>query len=239
MLGRWDDAMAMYHELPEEVLPTGGTLLSPLSSILEIHVNRGDVAEARRLLGIYARLEDSADVQERAGYAAASACVLYAEGRHAEAVAAGERTFELGHTLGLDGQDAKMGFMWSLEAALAIGDRAKVEEVIGRIEAIPPGLRPPSLGAHAGRARARLAESVELATAHLAAAEAVFRDLGLRFWLGVSLLEHAEVLIADGQGDEAEPMLAEAGAIFEELRARPWIERAAAVADRTSAEAVG
>ena len=239
MLGRWDDAMAAYHELPEEVLPTGGTLLSPLSSILEIHVNRGDVAEARRLLEIYARLEDSADVQERAGFAAANACVLHAEGRHAEAVAAGEQTFELGDTLGLDGQDAKMGFMWTLEAALALGDRAKAEEVVGRIEAIPPGLRPPSLGAHAGRARARLAESADGATAHLVSAETVFRDLGLRFWLAVTMLEHAEVLIADGRGEEAEPLLPEARDIFAELRARPWIERAAAVAERTSAEAVG
>jgi hypothetical protein len=113
------------------------------------------------------------------------------------------------------------------------------EEVVGRIEAIPPGLRPPSLGAHAGRARARLAESTDGATAHLVSAETVFRDLGLRFWLAVTMLEHAEVLIADGRGEEAEPLLAEARDTFAELRARPWIERAAAVAERTSAEAVG
>src|SRR5256885_8752011 len=48
-----------------------------------------------------------ADVQERAAWAAASACVLHAEGRHAEAVGLGERTIELGETLGIDGQDAK------------------------------------------------------------------------------------------------------------------------------------
>jgi hypothetical protein len=100
-------------------------------------------------------------------------------------------------------------------------------------------LRPPSLGAHAGRSRARLAESPELAASHLAAAEAVFRDLGLRFWLAVSLLERAEVLTADSRGEAAEPLLAEARDIFVELRARPWIERAAAAAERTSAEAVG
>ena len=35
----------------------------------------------------------------------------------------------------IDGQDAKMGFMWALEAALALGDRAKAGEVIERIEA--------------------------------------------------------------------------------------------------------
>ena len=52
MLGRWDEAMAVYEELPEERLPDGGTLLSPLSSILEIHAHRGDLDAARRLLAI-------------------------------------------------------------------------------------------------------------------------------------------------------------------------------------------
>jgi hypothetical protein len=124
-------------------------------------------------------------------------------------------------------------------ATLALGDRAKAEEVIELIEAIPPGLRPPSLGAHACRARARLAASVDLATAHMVIAETVFRDLGLRFWLAVSLLEHAESLIADGQGEDAEAMVAEARVTFTELGARPWLDRAKALAERTWAEAVG
>jgi tetratricopeptide (TPR) repeat protein len=239
MLGRWDDAMAVYHELPEERLPTGGTLLSPLSSILEIHVHRGDLAAARRLLGIYARLQDSADVQERAGYRAASACVLWAEGRHAEAVAAGEETTEYSRTLGIDGQDAKMGFIWATEAALALGDRDKAEDLIGQIEAIAPGLRPPSMAAHAHRARARLAESADAAVAHHEAAVAGFRDMGLRFWAAVSVLEHAETLARDGRHAEAEPLLAEARETFAELGARRWLERADAVAARLSAEAVG
>jgi class 3 adenylate cyclase/tetratricopeptide (TPR) repeat protein len=239
MLGRWDEAMAAYHEIPEEMLPTGGTLLSPLSSILEIHVHRGDVAAARRLLAIYARLGESVDVQERAGYAAANACVMHAEGRHAEAVSAGLRTVEFGETLGLDGQDAKMGFMWALEAAIAMGDRAKAEEIMERIEAIPPGLRPPSLGAHVNRARARLADSGERGEMHAAVAATTFRELGLRFWAAVAQVERAELLQGDGRGDEAEALAAEARAVFAELGAALWIARADAVSNRASAEAVG
>ena len=125
MLGRWDEAMAVYEELPEERLPDGGTLLSPLSSILEIHAHRGDLDAARRLLAIYHRLGESADVQERAGYAGATACIRFFEGRHAEAVAEGEQTLEWGRTLGSDGQDVKMGVMWALEAAIALGDRGR------------------------------------------------------------------------------------------------------------------
>jgi tetratricopeptide (TPR) repeat protein len=239
MLGRWDEAMAVFHELPEEHLPTGGTLLSPLSSILEIHVHRGDLAAARRLLSIYARLEDSADVQEQAAWTAASACIGHAEGRHAEAVALGEGTIELGETLGIDGQDAKMGFMWAIEAALALGDRAKAEELVGRIDTIAPGLRPPSLGAHANRARARLAETAEMAAMHSAVAEATFDGLGMGFWRAVTQLEQAERLSAAGQASAAAAMLTAARATFAQLGAAPWLARADAIAEHAPAEPVG
>jgi class 3 adenylate cyclase/tetratricopeptide (TPR) repeat protein len=239
MLGRWDEATAVFGELPEEHLPTGGTLLSPLSSILEIHVHRGDLAAARRLLAIYARLEDSADVQERAAWAAASACVLHAEGRHAEAVGLGERTIELGETLGIDGQDAKMGFMWAIEAALAMGDRGKAEELVDRIDAIAPGLRPPSMSAHANRTRARLAETAETAAMHAAVAEASFDRLGMVFWRAVTQLEQAERLAAAGGAAEAAPALAAARATFAQLGAAPWIARADAIAEQAPAERVG
>jgi class 3 adenylate cyclase/tetratricopeptide (TPR) repeat protein len=239
MMGRWDEATAVYEELPEERLPDGGTLLSPLSSILEIHAHRGDLDAARRLLAIYHRLEESADVQERAGYAGATACIRFFEGRYAEAVAQGEQTLEWGITLGSDGQDVKMGVMWALEAAIALGDRAKAEELVEWIETLPPGLRPPSMGGHAHRARARLAGPGEAAFVDHAAATARFRDLGLRFWLAVSLLEHSEALTTDGRGEEAEPLLHEASEILTELAARPWLDRVEAVSGRTSAELAG
>jgi len=231
--------MAVFDELPEDQLPSGGTLLSPLSSILEIHVHRGDLPAARRLLGIYARVEDSDDVQERAAWSAAQACVLYAEGRHAEAVDFGCRTIELGETLGLDGQDAKMGFMWAIEAALALGDRARAEELVARIEEIPRGLRSPSMGAHANRARARMADTLEMASMHFAVAEATFDGLGMPFWRAVTELEQAERLAAAGQAGEAAPLLAAARETFAELRAAPWLSRAGAIAEPASAEPVG
>ena len=58
-------------------------------------------------------------------------------------------------------------------------------------------------------------------------AAARFRELGMPFCLAVTLLEHGEWLAAKGQGDEAEPLLAEAREIFERLEARPWLERTA------------
>jgi class 3 adenylate cyclase/tetratricopeptide (TPR) repeat protein len=238
MLGRWDDALAAYRELPEERLTTSGTLVSPLTSILEIHVHRGDLDAARRLLGLYSRLEDSADLQERAGYAAGNACILHAEGRYAEAVAAGAATIETTNTLGVDGQDVKMGVMWALESAIKSDDRGRAEELVAWIEALPRGLCPPTMAGHAHRGRARFAGSGEGAYADHAAAANQFRDLGIRFWLAVSLLEHAEALTADGRSDEAAPLLEEARQIFTELGARPWLDRAEALGGHRSAQPV-
>jgi class 3 adenylate cyclase/tetratricopeptide (TPR) repeat protein len=238
MLGRWDEAVAVYDELPEDRLPTGGTLLSPLSSILEIHVHRGDLPAARRMLGIYARLDESSDVQEQAAWSAAQACVLHAEGRHAEAVERGWRTIELGKTLGMDGQDTKMGFIWAIESALALGDRARAEELVARIDEIAPGLRPPSMGALANRTRARLADALEMASMHFAVAAATLDSLGMAFWRGIAQLEHAERLTAAGEAAEAAPLLAAARATFTELRATPWLARAGAIAEPASAEPV-
>jgi hypothetical protein len=56
-------------------------------------------------------------------------------------------------------------------------------------------------------------------------AAGLFRELGMPFWLAVTLLEHGEWLAANGRAADAEPFLAEAREIFERLRARPWIER--------------
>ncbi len=45
-----------------------------------------------------------------------------------------------------------------------------------------------------------------------------FRELGMPFWLAVTLLEHGELT-----GDAS--LLAEAREVFEYLRATPWLDR--------------
>jgi hypothetical protein len=54
--------------------------------------------------------------------------------------------------------------------------------------------------------------------AELDAAAERFREIGVPFWLAVTLLEHGELT-----GDESS--LGEAREIFEQLEARPWLER--------------
>ena len=83
------------------------------------------------------------------------------------------------------------------------------------IEKLPPGLRPPYLEAQVHRFRARLDGN----EAGYRAAAARLRELGIPFWLAVTLLEHGE-----------EAGLAEAREIFERLGATPWLERVSAAA---------
>ena len=97
--------------------------------------------------------------------------------------------------------------------------------MLARIDAVPAGSRPPYLDAQARRFRARLDGD---AGGYLAAVEG-FRTLGLPFWLAVTLLEHAELTADRASLDEAR-------SIFEELKATPWLERAAAAADATTAQ---
>ena len=175
---------------------------------------------------MFPRLEESTDVQERTVYLGSRACLKLAEGQPQEALADSEATIEAGRTLGIPFQAVKQGIFEAVEAAFALDQSAKIEELLTTIETVPPGSRPPYLDAQAKRFRARLAED---GAGYETAAEQ-FRELALPFWLAVTLLEHGEWLVGHGLPTQAEPVLAEAGEIFEQLEARPWLERLAAAA---------
>lgn len=109
-----------------------------------------------------------------------------------------------------------------------LGELHPVQQILADWAALMPARRPQSLRAHEGRIAARLGalqgegDAVE---ARYHSSAAAFRGIGMRFWLAVTLLEHGEWLTAVGRADEAQPMLDEARALFEQLRARPWLER--------------
>ena len=90
------------------------------------------------------------------------------------------------------------------------------------IESLRPGERPPLLDAHAPRFRAKLSGQ----EAGFEAAAERFRNLEMTFWLAVTQLEHAELLIERGRSADAEPLLAEARDTFALRRATPWLARA-------------
>ena len=135
--------------------------------------------------------------------------------------------------LGVSYVTPKLMLVEALEAAFEAGDRPKLEQLLGMIEELRPGQRPPMLTAHAARFHAKLASDPAEAEAAFQRAEQMFREYELPFWLAVTQLEHGEWLVAEDRASEAEPMLADAGETFARLEARPWLDRAeAAVAER-------
>ena len=194
------------------------------------------------MLALIADLEGSADVQDRSAYVALSATVLRAEGRFEEALTASEEALAASELLGAGvSADTRISLSEGLESALALGRLDTVEELLRRIDAIPPGKRPPFLWAQAGRFRAQLAaargkhDGVEQG---FKTAAGIFREHRLTFYLAVTQLEHGEWLTGQGRAEEAEPLIGEAREIFERLEATPWLERARAAspaADRVTA----
>jgi class 3 adenylate cyclase/predicted ATPase len=212
MLGRWDECLATAAQIPENSLNESVTL-SLLSSVVEIHIERGNTAEARRVRGLYPA--ESPDVQERISFAAADTAVLHAEGRFEEALEAGLNTFDMfGEMAAISYQQAKQAFWHAAEAGLALGRTSDVESLLARVETAAPGQRPPFLEAQALRIRGRLEASPE----RFAAAAQRFGALEMPFWRAVAELEGAEM------AGEAIP----AGAVetLERLGATVWLERA-------------
>lgn len=236
MLGRWDEALVRMAEIPDEHLGGIGQVASVLNGVLEFKLHRGQVDEARDLFGRFEELGRSDEVQMQGGYLAAVAAIRLAEGNHEAALAAAEQAIGTREATGLDSQGCKLGLIHALEAAHALGQHGKTNQLLGLVDELPQGLRPPLLEATAHRFRAHLAGDDPGADRHFTTSAAQLRSLELPFHLAVVQFEHGEWLTARGRPDDAQPLLAEARDTFERLEARPWIDRVDAVQPGTTAE---
>jgi tetratricopeptide (TPR) repeat protein len=238
MLGRWEEALARLAEIPVDRIGKDTGVLGPMSGILEMYLQRGQLDQARRLLSRFEEIAGSGDAQAESAYLAAVAAVRFAEGNPTAALAAAEQAFATRQTQGIAAQGSKLGFLHALEAARALGQRGRINELLEVVETHPPGLRPPFLASVAQRFRAHLAGEDPGADRHFTAAAAQLRALELPFHLAVVQLEHGEWLTARGRPDDARPLLAEARETFERLQAQPWLDRIDAVAPGAPAEVV-
>jgi class 3 adenylate cyclase/tetratricopeptide (TPR) repeat protein len=237
LTGRWQDALSLLEQVPEErLVERTPTFLLALPEPL---VAQGRLEDARHLLSLHARHEASADFQQRTAYRAAESVVLRAEGKDRQALAAAEEVLSASVEIRPADQTVKVAFPVALEAALALGERERADQLLAPIEALPPGRLAPSLRAHAARFRARLAAEdgeSRMAEQGFAAAAATFREYSMPFWLAVTLTEHGEGLASGDRASEAEPMLAEARETFERLGAKPWLARLQSTEARPRAE---
>ena len=232
-LGDWDEVVTGEAGLPDEDwTQVRLAFASLLTGIVPIRVHRGQLGEAKRSARLFAELEQSADIQEQAQVHLAEAVLLLAEGRTAEALRSAEAAFETRHALGTAFEAVKEAFVVAVEAALALGDVSRAEELLAIVDTLPPGGSPLFLQAHSARFRARLAArgaDHEEADGLFRRGVGFFRELGFPFYLAVTLLEQGEWLVAQGRRGEAEPLLGEARETFERLEAKPWLDRVDAV----------
>ena len=220
-LGEWDDALAALREM---------STLDPESRLTQISLAwwpkpQLDVERGKEVT--LAEVDEDEDRQTRAGIDVGRATILLAHGQFGEALEAAESAWDARDVLGMHAF-TKYGFQLTGEAALALGDTARVERLVSDLAALPPGRTVPSLRAQGARFEARLAglrgedDRVEPS---FAAATSAFQELGVPFAAAVSQLEHAEWLIGQGRAAKAGDLLAAARTTFERLGARPWLER--------------
>jgi tetratricopeptide (TPR) repeat protein len=238
-LGEWDEVLALVSQIPldkvgEHRLAAGGLLLCvPL-----VHIHRGDLDEAEAALSTFPSVDESADVQEIATFAAGRAVMAHARGRDAEALAHARRSLALLDDIGPASEQSKEAFVAGLDAAMSSGDLEAADELLAIIDAYPPGKQPQFLQAHAMRFRARLADrrgDPADVGALFKGAAGLFREIAVPFYMAVTLLEHGEWLARAGRPDEATPLLEEAREVFERLQAKPWLERLGQTAGVASA----
>jgi len=239
-LGRWDEAVErldhvdLHDELVLDMVLTGlGTLVSPLA-------HRGELERAREVLAVMGGMEASQDVQFRAVFRVTQAALLRAEGKYAEALAAAEDAFATRAEFGIRASQVKEALVEAVEAAFALGDLEKVEELLGVIDGLRPGELTPYVQAQGARFGARLAAArgeTELVEPGFEAAARQFVDLSMPFARAITLFEHGEWLVSRDRAAEAESMFEQARATFEQLKATPWLERLDRVVPEVVAEA--
>jgi tetratricopeptide (TPR) repeat protein len=225
LLGRWDEALAAGADAAE-LASTPWAELSILD-LCQIHCARGDAPAARALFDTFNRGRESPDAQIWSAHAGTELIVLLGEGNHSDALACGERVLTARDQMGVNDWVIKMAIANTIEAALVTGNVAKAREVLAILDGLRPGELTPMLAAIRARYRARIAAVTGEGNPgeNFGKAETHYREVGTPFFLAVTLLEHAEWLIKTGQDAEAEPLLAEARATFERLKAAPWLER--------------
>jgi tetratricopeptide (TPR) repeat protein len=225
IVGRWDEALARAKEASESATTTFAQ--QNLLDVVFLHCERGELETARELLRRFAAVGESESAETSSSYAVLDARVLRAEGKPREALDRAERALATRDEYGTVSWVTKLAITEALECSLALGDLAKMRELLGIIDGLRPGELTPWFRAIRASFRARLAAATGDAEveSHFEDAERDYEGLGTPFFLAATQLEHGEWLVAQGRAHEAESHLTEAREIFEQLEAWPWLER--------------
>jgi ATP/maltotriose-dependent transcriptional regulator MalT len=223
--GEWDEAWALLDPLDTSVQHEFGTAIR-LSPQINLLVGRGLLEEARAVLEREAELRESSDMQTQGIYLVAEAEVCFEEGRYADAQAIGRQSTEIWRKLNQPHYEV-FSYAVAIEASLALDEAERADVLLQQLSSIPVVERRALVDAQASRLGAKLAvQRGEDGAAGFGEAARIFREIGIPYWLAITLAEAAQASVGDG--------LPEARAIFERLGAQPWLDRL----DRISAGVV-
>ncbi len=230
-VGRWDEALALADEVRQTPdMSSLSTVYIEILPVTMVYCRRGNLEEAERVVDGLAVGRDSEDVQTRSLYRGMRAVVEEARGRHQEALAEAVMAVEAWE---VESSQWYPGLLATLtECMLAIGDVDGAASRLASVEALPPGHVPPALRAQWSRLSALVADArgdADRVEPGFKAGAGLFRELGMPFWLAVTLLQYGEWLVAHDRAADAQPFLEEAGEVFERLGAVPWLEQLTAV----------
>ncbi len=218
-LGEWHEVEQLVGELTVDDIRTVG---ERMIGVMNVALARGDVAGARTAFEAGSRDLDSDEHQTRFFLRLLEAQLMRAEGLPAAALAAAR------DALGIEGVSAlhplyKLAWIEACEAAFDLGDQEQIEELLGEAERLPPSEQTPRLVAQDARFRGRLLAlrgDRDGASELLSRAVDGLRALEMPYYVAISLAEQAELAATDPA-----PLLAQARDIFEQLGAKPWLER--------------
>ena len=134
-------------------------MLGLLQSGTGVYVARGELDEARRLHE-HVRVSRRLDRPAGSGHATTppARCCFGPKAELAEALEAGARTIEFAGVLGPTFQGIKHGVVDAIEAAVALGDLTRADELFAFVDGLPLAERSPYVDAEVARIRARLVE---------------------------------------------------------------------------------
>ncbi len=237
-LGRWDEALRRVEEAEAaEELAAMQWIASRAVEAVPIRVRRGDVQAARQGFDVAKGRTDAHNDDVRVRVGAAEVELLNAEGKYAEALLLAQELLRSLPALGLPDMGIKRSLARGVEAAFELGDLESADAMLVLARGAWPGLVSPSLRGQVARLEARLSalrEDHDAVEDGFQTAIAIFRELGTPFELGVALCELAEWLQERGRSEDATTTALESRTLFEQLGARPWLERVRPLLTATS-----
>ena len=228
LAGRWDDVWRLGHELLDGNEGRPGSEFVNLH-LAELSLARGEIDAARAHIRAMDSWRQSQDPENAAIYAIIESALTLAEGRPQDVA---EKCLRLlGPIIGrlsAAHDTVRMGWPFTLEAALDTGRLDDARAALGLLSNQPRGLVPPYLHAQLARGRGLVGiaageDESEIETA-LSDAVARFTVLGYPYWLAIARAELGNWLTSRQRIREAEPLLEAAHGEFTRLRALPRLD---------------